>query len=863
MPGGFTPVFRLFCRWILGTISKASPEVDVARLPSRPGSFSRLVRLPMIAAPRLGVVFRALVLPTVLGLVAELSLPEFAQAAAPEFGASSVAFLNKYCVKCHGADMPKAGLSLHTFKDAATVLKGRKRWETVLDMIESGEMPPQKSPRPTADEQAAFVKSVRSIFEHADNTGVVDPGQVTIRRLNRTEYNNTVRDLLLADFAPAEDFPADDVGYGFDNIGDVLTVSPVLMERYLAAAETLAERVILVDIPKPSKRYLAGRFLQPNNAQTPQGRFRPLDATAKEPQVSGPFAAPGDYLKFSADGDLFFRATLYAETKSQTPVRVALFVSGPGLPEYSSDAEIEPFLGTALPQMKPLKILGTFEITARDAKKPQTIEVPVNRLGRISRAGIALLKPTDGSEPAKLHIEHLWSEGPLDTRPLSHQMLLAGDESKPTEQRTREVLQRLVTRAYRRPATKDEVEAVARFADRAVADGQKWEAGMRLAITALLCSPKFLFRVELDDRPQSAQPHAIDEFQLASRLSYFLWSSMPDDELFDLAKAGKLSANLDAQVRRMLKDPKAAALVDNFAMQWLQLGKLQTLAPDAQLFPAYNEKLRQAMMTETKLFLQEIVREDRSVLDMIQADYTFVNEQLAKHYGIADTLGNRVGDKPKQRGQPIRGPNFVKVPLPPDGDRGGLLTQASVLTVTSNPTRTSPVKRGRWVLEQILGTPPPPPPPNVPELEQQKEQLTGSLRQRMEQHRQNPACANCHARMDPIGFAFENFDAIGSFRKKDGEFEIDPSGTLPDGRNFQGPNDLKQILLAKKELFARSLAEKMLTYAVGRGIEYYDKRALDGIVAAVAKDDYHFSRLVIAIAQSDPFRKRRGKDQNP
>ena len=294
----------------------------------------------------------------------------------------------------------------------------------------------------------------------------------------------------------------------------------------------------------------------------------------------------------------------------------------------------------------------------------------------------------------------------------------------------------------------------------------------------------------------------------------------------------------------------------------MQLGKLQTLSPDTQLFPAYNEKLRQAMLTETKLFLQEIIQQDRSVLDMIQADYTFVNDQLAKHYGIVDTLGNRVGDKPKQRGQPIRGPAFVRVPLLGD-DRGGLLTQASILTVTSNPTRTSPVKRGRWVLEQILGTPPPPPPPNVPELEQQKEQLTGSLRQRMEQHRKNPACANCHARMDPIGFAFENFDAIGAYRAKDGEFEIDPSGILPDGRNFQGPHDLKQVLLDKKELFARSLSEKMLTYAVGRGLEYYDKRAIDRIVSGVAQDEFRFSRFVIEIVQSDPFRMRRGKEPTP
>jgi hypothetical protein len=815
----------------------------------------------MFVSPVLGRCFRALLLPMLVGLLA-ITCATNTYAAGPEFTQANVAFLNKYCIKCHAAEMPKAGLSLHTFKDAASVLKGRKHWDSVIDMIESGEMPPEKQPRPTADEQAAFLKSVRAIFEHADTSGKPDPGSVTIRRLNRTEYNNTVRDLLLADFAPAEDFPADDVGHGFDNIGDVLTVSPILMERYLAAAETIANRVILVDIPKPSKRFLSGRYLQPNNAQTPQGRFRPMDVTAKEPFNSGPFAAAGDYLKFTADGELILRANLYAETESKKPVKVALFITGKDLPEYSSDAEVDQLMGAALPQMRPMKILGTFEITARDAKKPQSIEVPVNRIGNINRAGIALIKPAEGEEPAKLHIEHISSEGPLDTRPASHRMLLACSPEKSQKEQTREVLTRLTNRAYRRPATKDEIEALAKFVDRAVADSQKWEAGLRLAVTAVLCSPKFLFRVELDNRPNSAEAHAIDEFQLASRLSYFIWSSMPDDELFALAKQGQLTKNLDAQVRRMLKDPKATALVDNFAMQWLQLGKLQTLSPDPQLFPTYNEKLRQLMMTETKLFLQEIVREDRSVLDMIQSDYTYLNEQLSGHYGIRDLYRKQISDTAKQTGQPVKWNEFARVQLK-NAERGGLLTQASVLTVTSNPTRTSPVKRGRWVLEQILGTPPPPPPPNVPELEQQKDQLTGSLRQRMEQHRKNPACANCHARMDAIGFAFENYDAVGALRKKDGEFDIETSATLPDGRNIQGVADLKQVLVEKKELFARSLAEKMTTYAVGRGLEYYDKRAIDRIVSGVAKDDFKFSRLVIEIATSDPFRLRRGKETSP
>ncbi len=782
--------------------------------------------------------------------------------AAPSFALSGRAFLVKHCVRCHGANMPKADLALHTLTDETAVLKFRKRMETVLDMVEAGEMPPTKEPRPTADEISGFLASVRGLYEKADTSGAVDPGRITMRRLNRSEYNNTVRDLLLVDFQPAEDFPPDDVGHGFDNIGDVLSVSPLLMERYLAAAETISNRVILADIPKPSKRYLSGRYLQPNNAQTSQGRFRQMDVTSKEPVHAGPFTAAGDYLKFTADADLFFRATLYAETKSTAPVKVVLFISGKDLSEVSSDAEIDQLLGAAVPQMKPLKIMGTFEITARDAKQLQTIEVPINHQGKITKAGIALLKGPEGDEPAKLHIENLWSEGPLDTRPASHRMILASDETKTPQQRTREVLNRLLPRAYRRPVTKDEIESLARFADQAVADGQKWELGMRRVVQAMLCSPKFLFRVELDHRPLTSDSRPIDEHQLAARLSYFLWSSMPDDELFDLAGKRQLTARLEEQVRRMLKDPKSSALIDNFAMQWLQLGKLQTLSPDAQLFPNFNEPLRQAMVTETRLFLQEVVNQDRSVLDLIGGKYTYLNNRLAKHYGIVDTLGNRVGDKPKLRGQPLQSPNFVRVELQGD-ERAGLLTQASILTVTSNPTRTSPVKRGRWVLEQILGTPPPPPPPNVPDLEQQKGQLTGSLRQRMEQHRKNPACANCHARMDPIGFAFEHFDAVGAYRQKDGEFDIDASGTLTDGRNIQGPAGLREVLLEKKELFTRSLSEQMLTYALGRGLEYYDKRAVDRMVAAAAKDDYKFSRLVIEIVRSDPFRLRRGKETTP
>jgi hypothetical protein len=611
----------------------------------------------------------------------------------PGFAEAGVPFLEKHCVGCHSGSKPEAGLTLAPFRDDGSVAKQRDRWKTVIGMVETGGMPPEGEPQPTADERDAFLQVVHGVFERAVRDAKPDPGRVTMRRLNRTEYRNTIRDLIGVDFDPTEDFPSDDIGHGFDNIGDVLTMSPVLMERYLAAAESIMQRAIVANPPPPA----------------------------------------------------------------------------------------------------------------------------------------------------------------------SQQRLLACSADKPKAEQTREVLQRFAARAYRRPATGDEVERLAGLAEAAVNGGKTWEAGLQLAMQAVLCSPKFLFRAELDDRPDSPDVRSLDEYQLASRLSYFLWSTMPDEALTQLAAENQLRANLDVQVKRLLEDPKSDSLVENFALQWLQLKRLVSFTPDPQRFPHFSNRLRSSMLEETKRFFASVIREDRSILDLLAADYTFLNEKLARHYGIIDTQGTRAGQKPvRPGGQPIRGDDFVRVALA-DSERGGLLTQASVLTVTSNPTRTSPVKRGRWVLEQILGTPPPPPPPNVPVLpEGSQAELTGSLRQRFEQHRSNPVCANCHARMDPIGFAFENYDAVGAFRTKDGAFDIDPAGQLPDGRSFQSWAELKELLKEQKDLFARCLTEKMLIYALGRGLEYYDQPAVERIVAALQGDNYRFSTLVREIARSDAFQKRRG-----
>lgn len=969
-----------------------------------------------------------------------------------------VPFVEKHCVKCHGAEKPKAGLSLHTFRDTKAILKERKLWDAALHLIESGEMPPEEQPQPTADEKAAFAKSVRALYAKVD-AGPPDPGRSLIRRLSRTEYGATVRDLLQLDldFQPELELPSDAITHGFDNNAEALTLSPVLLDRYLAAAEMIAERAIRAELPKrellslehpgvispgfgggtnvpvakvlepltalaesnpndalvryrlarthaaayglksetvpvisgkesdgawfglnpqhlpfevrrvddPAKlkaanehldrataRYREVQRIEPENLSarlglawcllqsgdkttamaefravidaawikekdfrpvdwkaqsvvlegagqlsqlldkkedakeiaalnersgqlkkiansSPWRQYRLLDSSENQPGFTGPFYVRKEgnnvgiepLLKYASTDEFIFRVTLFVE-KGSEPVRVALFVAGRGLPEYSTGEERDQLVGAIQnPDAQLIRILKTAEVKARSIDAPQQIEALVSRRGRsgpIGIMGIGLIKPKSDSSPVRLHFK-MEAEGPLP--PISHDHILTCSADKPQAEQTREIVGRLLPRAFRRPVSKDEIEAVAKFADRAVADGQKWEVGMQHALIAMLCSPKFLFRPELNDRPNSAESHPIGEFELASRLSYFLWSGMPDDELFKLAGEKKLSANLEAQVRRMLKDPKAIALVDNFATQWLNLSQLQTHSADSKLFPKFDKELREAMLGETRAFLHHVIREDRSLLDLIDADYTFLNGRLGSHYGVADTLGNRPGPNPAIKGgSPIPGNRFVRVPLQ-GTERGGLLTQASILTMTSPPTRTSPVKRGAWVLEKILGTPPPPPPPNVPELDP-KEVTATNLRERLEQHRANAVCASCHSKVDPLGFAFENYDAIGAFRKKEGNKDIDASGTLPDGRTINGMGDLKKSLLADKEKFARHVTEKMLTYALGRGVEYYDKRAMDRIVSEVAKDDFKFSRIVIAIVQSDPFRLRRGKDQS-
>ncbi len=708
-----------------------------------------------------------------------------------------VPFLTKYCFSCHGNGKSKGDMSFDKFKDDKSVLQDRAAWNSVRHMVETHEMPPEGKPKPELAEIDAVLKSVRGLFDDFDRASKPNVGRVTIRRLNRTEFNNTIRDLVGVDFKPADDFPADDVGYGFDNIGDVLTVSPLILEKYLSAAEMILDQVVvIIDPPKVATQKIdmtRGKFRMTPNEMSGQASFE--------------------------DGDYVIRCKVAADQAGAEPVKVKLTAGG--------------------------KILKEFEIKGpADQSTAQEIKAPMKQ-GTV-RLAVALLNPTmnapEGAPKRAIYVRSVEIEGPFNPPPPArseaYKRLMAHKEGLAPREAAREIITRFATRAYRRPVQPDEVEGCLALFDASVKKGRRFELCVKTALCRVMVSSYFLFRVELDPPNTSpGTPYMIGEFELASRLSYFLWNSMPDDELLSLAGKGELRKNLPNQILRMTKDPKSKSFVESFAEQWLTLRKLENSSPDPKLFPTFNNSLRDAMIRESQLFFDALVRENRSILELLDADFTFVNESLAKHYGIAG----------------VKGKEFVRVKAPPG--RGGILTQASILTLTSNATRTSPVQRGKFILEQVLNSPPPPPPPDVPELEDQKE-LKGTLRQIMEQHRANPVCASCHRRMDPLGFAFENFDAVGAWREKDGGAPVDASGEMPDGRAFKGPDGLKQMLKQNNSLFVRCLTEKMLTYAIGRGLEPYDRRAVDKIADAVAREDYRFAALIAEIIKSDPFQMR-------
>ena len=751
-------------------------------------------------------------------LVALLALAAGAPSADAEssgFREQVVPILEKYCARCHGPEKPKGGLNLAKYADEAAVLNDRKAWAKVLEFVEAGEMPPEGKPRPSQAEAELVTHWLQARLSKADCKGPVDPGRVTMRRLNRSEYNNTIRDLVGVAFRPADDFPLDDVGYGFDNIGDVLTLSPILMERYLGAAEKVAEQAIVVGEMGggPVKRWAADGLGESAGFPVEGGRM-----LASAGEVVARFDVP-------RRAEYRFRVRAFGEQAGKEPVRMAFRVDG------KTVATVDVPATRSAPAVYEAKIRS----------KPGKRRLSVAFLNDFYDEKIADPKRRDRN----LWVDYLEVQGPSEHRPPpeSHQRIIFQTPNHKGQwaECAAMVLERFASRAFRRPATPEEVARLVRFVDQADRDGERFERGIQMAVEAVLISPHFLYRVEVN-RKARGPSEPLTDFELASRLSYFVWSSMPDDTLFALAKKGTLHepATLEAQTRRMLKDPRSVALIEDFAGQWLQTRNLGRITPDPARFPEFDEALRRAMRIETEKFFGAILREDRSVLDFLDADYTFLNARLAKHYGI----------------QGIEGDHFRRVKLQ-DGRRGGILTQASVLTVTSNPTRTSPVKRGKWILEQVLGTPPPPPPPGVGDLKDDKTASEAmSLRRRMEIHRSNPDCAACHGRMDPLGFGLENYDAIGAWRERDGNFPIDAAGKLPSGQAFVNPGQLKRLLATKDKEFLRCLAGKMLTYALGRGLNSEDQCVVGRVAEAVANDNSRFSRLVIEVVKSDPFRLR-------
>ena len=739
-------------------------------------------------------------------------------------------FLAKHCSGCHNAEKKKGDLILDRFTDEAEALKAARVWEDVISRVEAKEMPPRTRPQPTLEEWSAALPWLRHA---ASGSGAADhdPGRVTMRRLNRIEYRNTIRDLLGVDFEPSQRFPSDDVGYGFDNIGDVLSLPPILLEKYLSAAEEIAVKAIGDGRPAKSdyKRFEGEDMECTSTKHEKRGNKRCLYT---EGELHAKFL-------FREDGAYLLSARSIADQAGDALVKMSFRVDG--------------------------KDLQTVEVEAVEGKA-KTYEARIQVAAGERSFGVAFLNDyTAPPEPEKseksektdrkgadrnLLVDWVEVEGPLDAKtknPPSHARLLPCDPRGPEKEAClRKSISAFVTRAYRRPAANEEVERLLALIRAAEAEESTPEEGFRLAVEAVLVSPHFLFRVELDPEPTNPErAHSLNDFELASRLSYFLWQAPPDDKLFGLALNGELQKEgaLSAQALRLLRDPKASALTESFCGQWLTIRNLATVTPDRARFPSFDDELRDAMRRETELFFEAVVREDRSVLELLDANYTFLNERLAKHYGISG----------------VEGAGFRRVALT-DGRRGGVLTQASVLTVTSNPTRTSPVKRGKWVLEQILGTPPPPPPPNVPELKDDPSgPLTGTLRQRMEQHRRDPNCSTCHAKMDALGFGLESFDAVGAWREADGGAPLDASGELPDGRKFAGPADLKRVLLGDEVAFTRALAEKLLTFALGRGVERSDRRAVDAIAERARAGGNKFSTFVLAIVESEPFRLRRGE----
>lgn len=738
------------------------------------------------------------------------------------FNKDVLPLIKTYCGSCHGDRGGSAGLSLLRFHSSGDVLKSRSEWQKVSQNIETAHMPPEGNPLPTKEQREMLVGWIDGTLSKGA-CDIHDPGHVTMRRLNRDEYNNTIRDLTGLDLKLADTFPNDDVGYGFDNIGDVLSMSPLLMEKYMAAAEKIAHTAVVTPEMLRQPQDISLSKMETTNSGSANSEGILLPTTGSEAAVTQNFSEPGDYI---------LRVKTYGQQAGSESAKMIFKLDG----NINSSVEVP---DTA-------KSPGTYEFSIKVSQGKHRLSLSF--ANDFYNPG----DKTKGVAPQDRNliltqVELTRPEGAAATLPVTNRRIITVSPNSPQdfERCTRKVLGDFARRAYRHPITASDLDRIIRVVKITSTAGESWERKIQLGIQAILVSPNFLFRVESDPNPSDAvHAHVVGSYELTSRLSYFLWSSMPDDTLMKLAANNTIQQPvvIAAQAKRMLRDPKAHALADSFAGQWLQLRNLANVSPDTSKFPNFNSKLRQSMQTETEMFFESVVKDDRSILDFLNARYTYINEPLAKLYGISGVTGD----------------NFRRIDLTGD-QRGGLLTQASVLTVTSNPTRTSPVKRGKWVLSNFFNQTPPPPPPNVPVLaDDKKGPLEGTLRQRMEAHRKNPICASCHARMDPIGFGLENYDGMGAWRTMDGKYPVDSSGTM-NGQKFTTPGQLKNILLENKKQFTRCLTEKMFTYALGRGITSNDKCNIDAMSASVAKNDYRFSALVTAVVQSNAFKMRRGE----
>jgi cytochrome c5 len=749
--------------------------------------------------------------------------PAIKAAPAASDAAPEQAMVDQYCVMCHNEQLKTAGVVLEGLH-IDHVGDNTNTWEKVLLKFGTGQMPPPGLPRPEPEVAAHFTAWLEKQL-NANAIAHPNPGAPALHRLNRLEYGNTIRDLLGLEVDVNTLLPGDDSGYGFDNIADVLSVSPVLLEKYMSAARKISRTAVgAMDIPAEESEFLVP-FGTPN------------DVRVSEDLPLGSRGGYAIHYNFPVDAEYIIRVTMNAggdrgvKLDTRLPLKAGPQIIGVSYGKESPMAETTGGAGRG----------GAGGAGAGPGGAPQKLDLRMNDVrvklldsgaggarGVFSISVIGPYNPTGpGVTPSRTKIFVCKPAAPAQEEPCA-----------------RQILSNLARRAYRRTVTSADISPLMGFYQRARLTGS-FDKGIEASLRALLVSPNFIFREERD--PEGVKPgssYRLNDFELASRLSYFLWSSMPDDELLDLAQKGRLKDPVvqDQQVRRMLADPKASSLVTNFAGQWLFLRNVESDKKDKDAFPEYDQNLRNAFKTETEMFFSSVLKDDGSVLDLLRANYTFLNERLAKHYGIPD----------------IYGPAFRKVELA-DVNRHGLLGQGSLLAVTSLPNRTSVVQRGKWILENLLGAPPPPPPPDVPTLKPHGTDGHLTLRQAMEQHRADPACAVCHSRMDPIGFALENYNGIGKWRIMDDTgAKIDSSGALPGGAMFSGPAGLTNLLLTEKKAdFVSTFTRKLMTYSLGRGVESYDEPVVRSITRDAARDDYRMSSLILGIVHSAPFQMRR------